>query len=193
MVMTPSTMLELGTTAPDFELLEVVSGKPFSLSSLKGKKAILVMFICRHCPYVLHVKEEIARLGREYVPKEVGVVAISSNDSVKYPDDSPVHLKEMAQELGFNFPLCFDETQSVAKAYKAACTPEFYLFDKAFKLVYRGQLDGSRPGSQIPVTGHDLREALETVLSNKSVSQSQKPSVGCNIKWKPGNEPDYFH
>lgn len=192
MVMTPSTMLELGTTAPDFELLEVVSGKPFSLSSLKGKKAILVMFICRHCPYVLHVKEEIARLGREYVPKEVGVVAISSNDSVKYPDDSPVHLKEMAQELGFNFPLCFDETQLVAKAYKAACTPEFYLFDHAFKLAYRGQLDGSRPGSQIPVTGNDLREAIEAVLSNKPVSQSQKPSVGCNIKWKPGNEPDYF-
>ncbi len=190
--MTPSTMLELGTTAPDFELLEVVSGKPFSLSSLKGKKAILVMFICRHCPYVLHVKEEIARLGREYVPKEVGVVAISSNDSVKYPDDSPVHLKEMAQELGFNFPLCFDETQLVAKAYKAACTPEFYLFDHAFKLAYRGQLDGSRPGSQIPVTGNDLREAIEAVLSNKPVSQSQKPSVGCNIKWKPGNEPDYF-
>jgi peroxiredoxin len=192
MVMTPSTMLELGTTAPNFELLEVVSGKPFSLSSLKGKKAILVMFICRHCPYVLHVKEEIARLGREYVPKEVGMVAISSNDSVKFPDDSPVHLKEMALELGLNFPLCFDETQSVAKTYKAACTPEFYLFDKAFKLVYQGQLDGSRPGSQTPVTGNDLREAIEAVLSNKPVSPNQKPSVGCNIKWKPGNEPDYF-
>ena len=150
------------------------------------------MFICQHCPYVVHVKNEIARIGREYVPKGVGMVGISSNDVANYPDDSPEHLKKMAQDLKLNFPLCYDEPQEVAKAYHAACTPEFYLFDQDRKLVYRGQLDDSRPKNNSPVTGKDLRAALDALLSGKAVSDDQKPGIGCNIKWKPGNEPDYF-
>ncbi len=193
MALTESTMLlELGAPAPDFRLPDVVSGKIVSLDTFRDKKALVVMFICRHCPYVQHVKEELARLGRDYANKSVGMVAISSNDATQYPDDRPEKLRAMAEELGFNFPLCYDETQQVAKAYAAACTPDFYVFDQDRKLVYRGQLDDSRPGNGIPVTGKDLRAAIDAVLEGRPVSSRQKPSLGCNIKWKPGNEPPYF-
>ena len=192
MAVTASTMLRLGTKAPEFQLPDVVTGKTISLDTFKDKKALLVMFICRHCPYVQHVKEELARLGRDYIDKGLGIVAISSNDIEAYPEDSPEKLKEMALEEGFTFPVCFDETQEVAKAYTAACTPDFFLFDAERKLVYRGQLDDSRPGNNIPVTGRDLREAIEAVLEGRPVNPNQKPSIGCNIKWKPGNEPPYY-
>ncbi|NJK61749.1 MAG: thioredoxin family protein [Synechococcaceae cyanobacterium SM2_3_1] len=192
MVRTASTMLPLATQAPDFQLQDVVSGQMISLSTFADKPALLVMFICRHCPYVKHVQTELARLGEDYLSKNVGIVAISANDAEKYPDDAPASLKEMAQELGFNFPLCFDPTQEVAKIYTAACTPDFFLFDADRKLVYRGQLDDSRPSTDTPVTGKDLRAALDTVLAGQAVSEEQKPSIGCNIKWKPGNEPPYF-
>ncbi len=187
-----STMLELGTKAPDFSLPDVTTGKTISLSTFAGQKALLVMFICQHCPYVKHVQGELVLVGKDYVPKGVGMVAISSNDVANYPDDSPVHLKAMASELQFNFPVCYDESQVAAKAYRAACTPEFYLFDQDRKLVYRGQLDDSRPKNALPVTGKDLRGALEALLAGKPISPDQKPGIGCNIKWKPGNEPDYF-
>lgn len=193
MALTESTMLlQLGTKAPDFRLPDVVSGKTISLDTFADKKALVVMFLCRHCPYVQHVKEELARLGRDYAGKSVGIVAISSNDAVQYPDDRPERLKAMAEELGFHFPFCYDETQEVAKAYAAACTPDFYVFDQERKLVYRGQLDDSRPGNGLPVTGKDLRAAIEAVLEGRPVPSEQKPSLGCNIKWKPGNEPPYF-
>ena len=192
MALTPSTMLELATQAPDFQLPDVSSGKSISLSTFAGKQALLVMFICRHCPYVQHVKEELARLGRDYATKDVGIVAISANDAANYPDDAPDKLKAMAKELGFTFPFCYDETQAVAKAYTAACTPDFFLFDEKRQLVYRGQLDDSRPGNNKPLTGRDLRAAIEAVLAGKPVSQDQKPSIGCNIKWKQGNEPPYY-
>jgi peroxiredoxin len=192
MVRTLSTMLELGTSAPDFSLPDVVSGRPISLASFRDEKAFLVMFICRHCPFVKHVQEELARLGAAYRGRGVGIVAISSNDAAKYPDDAPERLKQMADELGFTFPVCFDETQEIAKAYTAACTPDFFLFDRARTLVYRGQLDGSRPESGEPVTGRDLRAAIDAVLSDRPVGADQRPSIGCNIKWKPGNEPRYF-
>lgn len=185
-------MLPLGTKAPNFNLPDVVSGKTISLKSFENKKAFLIMFICRHCPYVQHVKEEIARIDKDYKDKNIGLVAISANDIASYPDDAPLKLKEMAQELRFTFPFCFDETQEVAKVYTAACTPDFFLFDKDRKLVYRGQLDDSRPSNNLPVTGYDLRQAIEAVLEDKLVNQDQKPSMGCNIKWKIGNEPSYF-
>lgn len=187
-----STMLALGTKVLDFRLQDVVTGSDISPSTFKDKKALLVMFICQHCPYVKHVKGELTRIGVDYVPKGVGIVAISSNDVVNYPDDSPANLKAMAVELKLNYPLCFDETQTVAKAYQAACTPEFYLFDGDRKLVYRGQLDDSRPKNDIPVTGKDLRVALDSLLSGSPIPIEQKPSIGCNIKWKPGNEPGYY-
>lgn len=189
MSLTQSIMLSLGTKAPDFSLSDVVSGDLISLSTFKDKKALLVMFICRHCPYVQYVKHEIARIGKDYKDKDVGIVAISSNDPISYPDDTPESLKEMAQELGFTFPFCFDETQEVAKAYTAACTPDFFLFDKDRKLVYRGQLDDSRPGNNLPTDGHNLRAAIENVLKDEAVNPNQKPSSGCSIKWKMGNEP----
>lgn len=192
MAATPSTMLPLGTPAPAFSLPDVVSGKLISLDTFKDKKALLVMFICRHCPYVKHIQHEIARIGRDYRDRDIGIVAITSNDPEQYPEDSPESSAEMARELGFTFPFCFDERQEVAKAFAAACTPEFYLFDERRRLVYRGQLDDSRPGNPIPVTGKDLRDAIEAVLAGRPVSQEQKPSIGCNIKWKPGNEPAYF-
>ena len=192
MVKTLSTMLELGTRAPDFSLPDVVSRRAISLASFGDETALLVMFICRHCPFVKHVQEELARLGAAYRGRGVGIVAISSNDAASYPDDAPERLKQMADELGFTFPVCFDETQEVAKAYTAACTPDFFLFDQARTLVYRGQLDGSRPESGEPVTGRDLRAAIDAVLSDRPVSADQRPSIGCNIKWKPGNEPRYF-
>lgn len=192
MALTQSTMLSLGTKAPDFSLSDVASGDLISLSTFKGKKALLVMFICRHCPYVQHVKEEIARIGRDYKDKGVGIVAISANDPISYPEDAPQSLKEMAEELGSTFPFCFDETQSTAKAYTAACTPDFFLFDKDPKLVYRGQLDDSRPGNNLPTDGHDLHAAIKSVLENKVVNPNQKPSSGCSIKWRPGNEPNFI-
>lgn len=179
-----STMLALGTKTPDFSLPDVVSGQIISLDSFKDKKALVVMFICRHCPYVKHVQEQLARIGKDYQEKDIGIVAISSNDIEAYPEDAPQSLKEQAEELGFNFPYLYDETQEVAKAYRAACTPDFYLFDQERKLVYRGQLDNSRPGSSIPVNGKNLRETIDAVLSDQPINPNQKPSMGCSIKWK---------
>lgn len=192
MVKTLSTMLDLGTSAQDFVLPDVVSGRTISLSAFADKRALLVMFICRHCPFVRHVQNELARIGRDYAGKDIGIVAISSNDAETYPDDLPASLKEMAEDLGFTFPFCYDESQSVAKAYAAACTPDFYVFDRKRRLAYRGQLDDSRPGNNIPVTGRDLRAAMDAVLSGQPAAEDQRASIGCNIKWKPGNEPDYF-
>ena len=186
-----SIMLPLGTTAPEFELRDVVSGQVYKLDSFAGKAALLVMFLCRHCPYVAHVQDEIAKLGQDYADTALGIVGISSNDPAHYPDDAPERLKEMAQRLGFRFPFCFDETQDVAKAYKAACTPDFYLFDAQRRLVYRGQLDDSRPGGNQPVTGRDLRAAIDAVLAGRPVAGNQKASIGCSIKWKSGNAPRY--
>ncbi|MDJ0763043.1 MAG: thioredoxin family protein [Myxococcota bacterium] len=191
MVKTASTMMPLGTLAPDFDLPHVVTGERISASTSIGPKGLLVMFICRHCPFVIHIREELARLGRDYGTSDIGIVAISSNDAENYPDDAPAKLAEMAEELGFTFPLCHDETQSVAKAYGAACTPDFFLFDGNRKLIYRGQLDDSRPGNSAPVNGRDLRDALDAALTGRDVLLNQTPSIGCNIKWKPGNEPGY--
>jgi|SRR5579875_184599 len=184
MARTESTMLALGTAAPDFQLPDVVSGKTISLDHFKDKTALLVMFICRHCPYVKHVQYELARIGKDYETKSLGIVAISSNDAQAYPDDAPPSLREMASELDFRFPFCYDETQQVARAYEAACTPDFYLFHKNRQLVYRGQLDNSRPRTDIPVTGRDLRAAIDAVLAGKPVDANQRPSLGCNIKWR---------
>lgn len=192
MVLTASTMLPLGTTAPDFQLPDAVSGETISLTNFEEKKALLVMFICAHCPFVKHVQSELAKLGQDYGDKGVGMIAISANNVATHPGDSPEKLKEMAESLGFNFPFCYDESQSTAKTYTAACTPDFFLFDGEKKLVYRGQLDDSRPGNNEPLNGKDLRSAIDAVLANQSVTTEQKPSIGCNIKWKPGNEPDYF-
>jgi peroxiredoxin len=178
-----SVMLDLGTTAPAFSLPDVVSGRTTTLATFDGSAALLVMFICRHCPFVVHVQEELARLGRDYQPKGVGVVAISANDAEAYPDDRPERLKEMAAEQGFTFPFLHDETQAVAKAYQAACTPDFFVFDAARKLVYRGQLDDSRPGRGT-ASGRDLRAAIDAVRAGRPVSANQRPSVGCGIKWK---------
>ena len=186
-----SVMLPLGTTAPSFILPDVTTGKMYSLDAFHGKDALLVMFICRHCPYVKHVEQEIAKIGKDYQDKKLGIIAISSNDPTTYPDDAPDQLKEMAKRLGFRFPFCFDEQQEIAKAYKAACTPDFYVFDAQRRLVYRGQLDDSRPGNNKPVTGRDLRAAIDAVLAGKPVDDKQKPSIGCSIKWKPGNAPSY--
>jgi peroxiredoxin len=193
MALTPSTMLSLGTVAPDFQLPDT-NGKIVSLSDFKGAPATLVMFICNHCPYVKHIRAELAKIGRDYQPKGVAILAINSNDAESYPADSPAEMKNEAASAGYTFPYLFDETQQVAKAYRAACTPDFFLFDKNLKLVYRGQLDDSRPrvANPLPVTGKDLRAALDAVLSGKPVSSEQKVSMGCNIKWKSGNEPDYF-
>ena len=184
MARTESTMLPLGTPAPDFELPDVVSGASVNLDRFSDQKALLVMFICRHCPFVKHVQSQLAQLGNDYAGKSVGVIAISSNDAAAYPDDAPDSLREMALELGFNFPFCFDETQDVARAYTAACTPDFFLFDSTRHLAYRGQLDDSRPGNGIPVTGRDLRAALDALLNDGPVDANQKPSIGCNIKWR---------
>ncbi|MFM7368672.1 MAG: thioredoxin family protein, partial [Sphaerospermopsis kisseleviana] len=177
----------LGTKAPEFHLPEVVSGENISLANLADKKALLVMFICRHCPFVKHIQTELANLGKDYFNSDLGIVAISANDAQNYPNDAPESLKEMSTELGFKFPFCYDETQETAQAYTAACTPDFFLFDQERKLVYRGQLDDSRPSNNKPVTGADLRAAIEAVLVDQAVTTEQIPSVGCNIKWKPGN------
>ena len=191
MALTPSTMLELGTKAADFSLPDVVSGRMITLNTFAGKKALVVVFVSRHCPYVQHVKAELAAIGSDYLSKSVGMVGISANDVNNHPDDSPENLKAFALELSLNYPLCYDESQTTAKAYTAACTPDFFLFDKNQRLVYRGQLDDSRPGNGAPVTGRDLRLALDAVLADQPVSSAQKPSLGCNIKWKPGQEPSY--
>jgi peroxiredoxin len=185
MSQTESTMAALGTPAADFHLPDVVSGATVSLAGFAGKHALLVMFISRHCPYVQHVKHELARIGRDYAAQPLGIVAISSNYVAQYPDDAPERLKEMAAELGLNYPICYDETQEIAKAYDAACTPDFFLFDAQRRLVYRGQLDGARPRNDLPVTGADLRAAIDAVLAGGPVNTQQRPSVGCNIKWKP--------
>ena len=192
MVAVPSTMLPLGTAVPEFSLINAVDGRLVSAADFKNDRALLVMFICNHCPYVGHVLKEIGRIAARYQPKGLGVVAISSNDVAAFPDDSPEKMRELATVEGWRFPYVYDETQAVAKAFKAACTPEFYLFDKGRKLAYRGQLDDSRPKNTEPVTGKDLRAALDALLVGKPVSADQKPSVGCNIKWKAGNEPGWF-
>lgn len=179
-----SSMLPLGTKAPQFSLTDVVSGKIVSLADFEAKKGLLVMFICRHCPYVKHAQQELSKIGKDYQDKDIGIVAISSNDIEAYPEDAPDSLKEQAQELGFTFPYLYDESQDVAKAYTAVCTPDLFLFNKDRKLVYRGQLDDSRPDSSIPVTGKDLRAAIDAVLSDQTVDPNQKPSIGCSIKWK---------
>ncbi len=179
-----SLMLPLGTPAPPFALPDVTDGNVYSLESFAGKTALLVMFICGHCPYVKHVEHGLAKIGLDYSDTGLAIIAISSNDPVQYPDDAPPRLKEMAERLGFTFPFCFDESQDVAKAYRAACTPDFYLFDSQRRLVYRGQLDDSRPGSNKAVNGRDLRAAIDAVLSGKPVDRNQKASIGCSIKWK---------
>lgn len=179
-----STMLALGTQAPEFTLPDTISGKTLSLNELKSDKATVIMFICNHCPYVKHVREELIRLPKEYRAKGVSFVGISSNDADAYPDDAPEELKKAAEEYGYAFPFLYDESQDAAKAYSAACTPDFFIFDKNLKLVYRGQLDDSRPGNNIPVNGSDIRAALDNILSGQPVNKNQKPSIGCSIKWK---------
>lgn len=188
---TSSAMLPLRSAAPPFSLRDVVNGETYSLDSFADNTVLLVMFICRHCPYVVHVEQELAKIGQHYRDTGLGIIAISSNDPIGYPEDAPPKLKEMAQRLGFTFPFCHDETQDTAKAYRAACTPDFYVFDRDRLLVYRGQLDDSRPGNSRPVTGRDLRSAIQAVLAGKLVDSTQKPSIGCSIKWKPGNAPPY--
>ena len=184
MARTESTMLELGTIAPEFALLNAVTGTTVSRDDFRGRDAMLVMFICPHCPFVKHINEGLAALGKDYADKSIAIFAISSNDVVTHPADSPEGMKQQAETFGFNFPYLYDESQQVARAFQAACTPDFFLFDRDFKLVYRGQFDSSRPGNGIPVTGEDLRTAIDLVLAGKSVPEEQLPSLGCNIKWK---------
>jgi peroxiredoxin len=184
MALTESTMLELGTFAPDFALTDVVTGKIVRRDDFRGDKALLVLFICAHCPFVKHVEKSLAALGKDYATKPLGFVAISSNDVTTHPDDSPAGLKQQAETFGFVFPYLYDESQAIAHAYKAACTPDIFLFDADFRLVYRGQFDASRPGNGIPVTGEFLRNAIDLVLANRPVPTDQRPSIGCNIKWK---------
>lgn len=184
-----STMVELGTPAPTFLLPDAVSGETITLERFASKKALLVIFLCPHCPFVKHVQKGLAAMARDYATAPLGIVAISSNDVAQFPEDGPDGLRQMAADLGFDFPVCYDESQECAKQYSAACTPDFFLFDGAHKLVYRGQFDSSRPGNGMPVTGGDLRAAIDAVLAGHPVTAEQKPSIGCNIKWKPGNEP----
>jgi peroxiredoxin len=191
MVLTPSTMLPLGTSAPAFSLPNV-DGKTVKLADFAGKPATLVVFMCNHCPYVKHVAEGLAALAKDYQAKGVAVVGINSNDAKNYPDDSPEKMRSEVQLRGYTFPYLFDADQAVARAYRAACTPDFYVFDKNHRLAYRGQMDASRPNSGIPVTGADLRAALDAVLAGKAAAEEQRPSIGCNIKWIAGAEPDYF-
>lgn len=185
MANTPSNMIPLGSKAPHFSLLDVVSGNTLSLNNLKGDKGTVVMFICNHCPFVIHINTELVKIANDYMKRGIGFLAISSNDAVTYPQDGPDKMKTHAQKEQYPFPYLYDETQAVAKAYDAACTPDLYVFDSTLKLTYRGQLDDSRPGNGIPVTGHDLRHALDCLLEGKDNTAVQKPSIGCNIKWKP--------
>ena len=182
---TPSNMLPLGTVAPDFKLLNIVSDKKESLSQWKGKQGTVILFICNHCPFVIHINAEIVKMANEYQKKGIQFITISSNDIINYPQDAPHLMKELAKKENYNFPYLYDETQEVAKAYDAACTPDIYLFNTELKLIYRGQIDASRPGNEIPVTGIDLRDAMDSVLSREPISANQKPSIGCNIKWLP--------
>jgi len=191
MARTASTMLELGTRAPSFTLPDF-DGVPHSLADFDASPALLVAFICSHCPFVKHIRAGFAQMAREYQGRGLAVVAINANDLVAYPQDGPDAMRAEAQALGYPFPYLVDETQAVAKAYRAACTPDFFLFDAARRLVYRGQFDDSRPGTDAPVTGADLRAAVEALLGGRAPAQAQCPSLGCNIKWKPGNEPDYY-
>jgi peroxiredoxin len=191
MAKTASTMLPLGTLAPDFRLQDT-TGKIVSLADFKTADALLILFMCNHCPYVKHIRHELAELAGECQARRVAVVGINSNDAATHPDDSPARMVEEVKHIGYSFPYLHDETQAVAKAYRAACTPDIFLFERRWRLVYRGQFDDSRPGNGIPVTGRDLRVALDAVLAGQRVSPEQKPSIGCNIKWKPGNEPEYF-
>jgi len=188
MALTPSTMLALGTPAPAFSLPDT-DGRTVALSDFGQHRALLVMFICNHCPYVKHVRDELARLGRDYQARGAAIVAISSNDVDAFPDDAPDKMAEEKRAVGYTFPYLFDATQGVARAYRAACTPDFFLFGPERRLVYRGQLDGSRPGNGVPVSGADLRAAVDAVLEGRPVAADQKPSMGCNIKWKPGGAP----
>ncbi|MBD3669503.1 MAG: thioredoxin family protein [Gammaproteobacteria bacterium] len=192
MARTPSTMLDLGVTAPDFTLPEPLGGETRSLTQLKGEKGTLVIFICNHCPFVLHILDSFVEFAAEYQSRGLNVVAISANDVSNYPDDSPEKMAQLAQDKEFTFPYLYDATQEVAKAYQAACTPDLYLFDDSLKLVYRGQYDAARPGNDIPVTGEDLRRASDALLDGAPLPADQIPSLGCNIKWKAGNEPEYF-
>jgi peroxiredoxin len=184
MALTPSNMLPLGTAAPDFSLVNTVDQQTLSLADVKSDIATVVMFICNHCPYVKHMQEELVKVAENYQAKGITFVAISANDATEYPDDSPEKMREVAQAFGYPFPYLYDETQEVAKAYQAACTPDFYIFDKDLKCVYRGQFDDSRPGSATPVTGRDLGQALDSILAGQPVNPEQQPSIGCNIKWK---------
>jgi peroxiredoxin len=190
MALTPSTMLALGTSAPDFRLPDT-NGKTVSLADFKDAPALLVVFMCNHCPYVKHIRAGLAALARDYQKRGAAIVGINSNDATTHPGDSPEKMKDEVRQNGYTFPYLIDESQTVAKAYRAACTPDIFLFDKNRKLAYRGQFDGSRPGKDLPVTGKDVRAALDAVLAGKPVPPDQTPSIGCNIKWKPGNEPDY--
>lgn len=192
MARTPSQMIDLGTEAPDFSLPDVVSGKTISLDDFPDAKGFMIAFICNHCPFVQLIRHEFARYGREYTDKGIAVIAINSNDIQAHPEDGPDAMRDDARRFGYAFPYCLDEDQSVAKTYQAACTPDLYLFDADRKLVYRGQFDGARPGNDVPVTGADLRAATDALLAGRAIPEDQKASLGCNIKWKPGNEPAYY-
>lgn len=192
MVKTASTMLPLGTKAPDFQLVNV-DGRTMTLADFRGKPALLVMFICNHCPFVQHLATDLAQFASEYQARGVAIVAVNSNDTAAHPDDSPERMVHEVEERGYPFPYLFDEDQSVAKAYHAACTPDFFLFDQNQQLVYRGQFDSSRPGNGVPITGADLRRAIDCVLAGRPVASEQRPSIGCNIKWRAGQEPNYFN
>ncbi|MFC1747436.1 thioredoxin family protein [Pseudomonadota bacterium] len=191
MARTLSTMLELGTPAPAFSLPNT-DGKTVSLNNFEGSKGLLVIFMCNHCPYVVHLREALAALANEYQAKGISIVAINSNDADNYPADSAEKMVEEVASAGYTFPYLYDEDQAIAKAYKAACTPDFFLFDAGQKLAYRGQFDDSRPRNEEPVTGADMRSALDALLAGEAIAEEQKPSMGCNIKWKPNNEPDYY-
>ncbi len=192
MARTPSQMIDLGTEAPNFRLPDVVSGKDIGLDDFPEAKGFLIAFICNHCPFVHLIRHEFARYGREYTGKGLAVIAINANDIEAHPEDGPEAMQGDARRFGYGFPYCLDADQSVAKAYQAACTPDFYLFDADRKLVYRGQFDAARPGSDVPVTGQDLRAATDALLAGQPIPEPQQPSLGCNIKWKPGNEPVYY-
>ncbi|MEA5465495.1 thioredoxin family protein [Leptothoe sp. PORK10 BA2] len=192
MVMVESTMLALGTQAPAFVLTDVVSGDTVTLETFADRKALLIMFICVHCPFVKHVEQELAKIGQDYLAHGLGILAISSNSIATHPQDAPEHMRTQAKTQGFEFPYGYDETQAIAKAYTAACTPDFFLFDAHLTLAYRGQLDDSRPGNGKPVTGKDLRAAIDAVLAGQPMTMPQVPSIGCNIKWVPGQAPNYF-
>ncbi len=184
MALTPSNMLDLGTTAPDFKALDITSNSIKTLAELKSDTATLIFFICAHCPFVIHLNKAIAQLALDYSEKKVQFIGISSNDIVNYPQDAPEYLKAQADEYGFIFPYLFDESQSIARSYDAACTPDFFLFDADMRLSYRGQFDDSRPGNDLPITGEDIRNALDKTIAGKEIKEIQKPSIGCNIKWK---------